>query len=500
MATVQAHPLSVPVPSHDLTPTELLLQSFNNLDLLHHTVTDIFSTLNNRIAQQRDRLKAAQTRIQQCNDKVKQISANPNQVYTVYSSATFPAMETTAVPNEPRLFKRVHTQKSAHVPPAYQLTENQYSTPSAPADVTDLFITLSKATNSRSEQNFKNADKEGLGRFPNNITSASAAILFNSEENPYKNYDSFNNLDSVADARKKVKKQQQLAAAPTTLSTGTNLAAFSGLQFEYRPDLGAVPTFALPQQLDLKNVANINWQESNFALTSIAPSLALAADLPSFGMSQQITDQNKKAQGKKSKKNAGGATTPAPQMQNIAPPSAATIQPPSAAAPAPPMAEQQTSAQQPQSPPPQQQQLAAPQMPTATAAPQLATTTPTQPVPSKPALPALPAGRGSLLDSIKNGLQLKKVTEEDVQAQSTKPVPGPAASAGNNLQAALFAGIKRRAAIMNGKDPDAERPPPSKPAEPAGQPGLTKTFDARIQQRLQKQQSDSEHSESDDDW
>eukprot|EP00461_Guttulinopsis_vulgaris_P002938 UN02939 len=216
--SLQEHPLHVHITSPDLPPTELLLQSFNNLELLQQNVTTIFGSLNERIIAQRQRLNNIQSRIKQCNKKVKHIAENPNKVVTVYSNSTFPTHneheEVTpkgAVSSlAPTLFKRIipsdHATDGLVEITNYHLSEQHYMKSTEPVDTTGIFLDLTRATNQRTERNTTKTgtDKEGLGRFPQNIKSVSSVILFNSEENPYKNYDSFNNLDSVADARKRV--------------------------------------------------------------------------------------------------------------------------------------------------------------------------------------------------------------------------------------------------------------------------------------------------------
>ena len=42
-------PLSVSIPSHDLPPTEALLQTFNSLEMLTENVNAVFQRLNSRV-------------------------------------------------------------------------------------------------------------------------------------------------------------------------------------------------------------------------------------------------------------------------------------------------------------------------------------------------------------------------------------------------------------------------------------------------------------------
>jgi len=70
-----------------------------------------------------------------------------------------------------------------------------------------------------------------------------------------------------------------MAAAPTTIQEGTVLPTVGGLQFEYKPDLGIVPTFSLPTNLPLGKLANISFGGPTDA--HIAPSIG---NLPNLSL------------------------------------------------------------------------------------------------------------------------------------------------------------------------------------------------------------------------
>jgi hypothetical protein len=481
-------PLSVSLPSQNLPPTEGLLQTFNALENLTQNVNEIFKKLNNSIADEKTKLVNIQERIKQCDMKVKHIGNHPNNVCTIYSAATFPAV------NAPPLFSRILTQNTPNSQSSqpinqismtnYRLSEQQRFRVAEKENTIDLFLQLSRATLTRTDRTIRNdTGKEGLGRFPHNLTSTSAVILFNSDENPYKSYESFNNLESVSDVRKKVKVDKSLAAAPTTISSGIELPGFQSLQFDYRPDMGVLPSFALPTQLDLKNVANINF-DTQAVLASIAPSLTSLPDLPSFGIAQHTMQQNAK-KGKQI-------------QQTSAPPPAAVAPPPAAVAPPPAVIQQTIAAPQPvqqaQTAPQTQQQTQtiqqAPQ-PVAIAKPVAAVVV----APAKSTLPTPAPARGGLMDAIRQGMKLKKV-DEDAAAAATTPSAKPAQSGPPSLQSVLFAGIQRHADLMNGKADPFKQAPKKQPET------LTTRLAPNIQKRLMEQESDNEESEDSegDDW
>lgn len=326
-------------------------------------------------------------------------------------------------------------------------------------------------------------EKDGLGRFPVRVESVSAALLFNSGENPYKNYDSFNNLESVSMYRGALQTQQKqtLAAAPTTIAEGIELPMFSGLQFDYRPDLGVVPSFSLPQHLDLKNIANITFDASQ-QQASIAPSATAQFELPSFGLAQQTTAANKP-------KNALQSSQQSPQQQQSQQDASHTptmVMSNQSMAPPPVVAS-------PPVPPPSPITATDP-ITAARSRCSWASCCSTGATSQKPLLPPQAQERGSLLDSIRQGLTLKKV---DSAAQQDAPAGG----GGNDIQSLIFAGIKRHAALMNGQDPDEVKKPTTAATTTAkNDDSLTSKF-ANIQKRLDQYQ-DEESTETDDpdDW
>lgn len=442
-----------------------------------------------KISQERDKLQSIQTRLAKCDAKVRHIGENPNQVCTIYSAATFPASHTAI--SQKKLFSLTTPNPAPISHINYRLSANHRMQIAERINNNELYSDLVRATTTRVENNTKKETQEhdSLGRFPPRVDSVSAALLFNSEENPYKNYDSFNNLESVADYRKKVKVEKQLAAAPTTIAQGVELPMFTGLQFDYRPDLGVVPTFAMPDQLNLKNIANISFGSAQ--TTSIAPSSTAVLDLPSFGLVQSTFQQ--------SRQTASNASVAMPPAVAAAAPPAAAPPPPSAppALAAQPAQPSVTAASHPAAVASPSAPAITPATTTAAAAPQGLTAVPPKPS-TKSLLPPENAGRGSLLDSIRQGLKLKKVDDNDHASASASS----SASQSNDIQSLIFAGIKRHAALMNGHDPD-EKIAQAKQKK-AATPGdnLASKFES-IQKRLDDYHNaddDDDDTEDPDDW
>lgn len=254
---------------------------------------------------------------------------------------------------------------------------------------------------------------DGLGRLPDRLPSVSSLLLFNTSENPYKTYLSLDNLEGKAPAEREAEKQA-LAAAPKTVAEGDELPEASRLQFGYKPQLGEVPEFVLPNNLDLPNVADIVYADSSESAQAIAPS----ATLPEF-------DAN------------GNVVTTMPAYQAPAQPK--TAAPVAAATPAP------------------VQSQAAP-------VPAQPTVAPPQPRPTAAAQPAQSdsededdgggggGGRGDLLAAIRKGKKLKKVDADEDGTPREEKKPPPKAAGGDLFSDLLSVLTRRRQGIGNRAD------------------------------------------------
>mmetsp|Transcript_26407 Transcript_26407/g.44236 ORF Transcript_26407/g.44236 Transcript_26407/m.44236 type:complete len:384 (-) Transcript_26407:497-1648(-) len=122
-----------------------------------------------------------------------------------------------------------------------------------------------------------NATSQGLGRLPANLSSVDSMLLFNSDENPYQNYATFDNLLSSLLKKEKTRDledENPLADAPSTFGEDFELKFEGGLkQLGFMPTLNEedLPTIDLPS-LNLPNVAEDITLNSNHIGLSIAPS------------------------------------------------------------------------------------------------------------------------------------------------------------------------------------------------------------------------------------
>ncbi|MDO9334462.1 MAG: hypothetical protein Q7T57_08080, partial [Dehalococcoidales bacterium] len=258
-----------------------------------------------------------------------------------------------------------------------------------PADTSALFASLTGARLMRAEH--AQADEEteiaeGLGRLPAYLPSISSVLLFNSDENPYKQYVTINNLEGVG-GQDRAQESGGPSAAPRSLIDGLELPTYAGFTFEYKPLLGELPQFDLPQNLPLGKLADITFGAES--ALSIAPSMATLAlpslDLPALtAMPTRQQVQSAVPASTHSTSTSSSSSIPAAPATTSSVPAAPSMS--SSAAPvAPPMSSHV--------PPPPGPPTAPPSAPA-----------------NVPAAVAKPSGgRGALLDAIRDAKNAKKL-------------------------------------------------------------------------------------------
>lgn len=343
---------------------------------------------------ERNRLQLVNSRVATCLSKIQMVKGT-NRATTVFSTAKYPAPK--ELPQQSTMFSILGEEIDSPYP---DIIDDVHYLPAEPkkssignADLTSEILLVFSRLNKHGTDLVRVEmimDDKGLGPLPPMIPSVGALMLFNSNTNPYKNYQAMDNLLSAGRERAAEAGAKGLASAPSTLVSGDTLADAVALDLTFKPQMGEMASLALPSNLPLDFLADIQYQ--GLALPSIAPSSQFKADysLP------QLTD--------------GGAYSAAPSArQPSAPPPA-----PSAAAAAPPP---------PPPPPPPPVSAAAPPPPPP---PPMAAaeSAPPPPPPPPPSMAAgddeagtqKPAGgdnrRVSLLDSIK-GMSVSKLRSKE---------------------------------------------------------------------------------------
>jgi WAS family protein 1 len=199
IAPTPAAKLQFPIISHDLREEEALHATLDSLSHLSQLASTIMGTVSARIQEERTKLQAAQTRISTARGKIKKLegTARPTRVF---SSAKFPATEGCGI-YSPLLADR----PLAPLPPADAAESTPRRIRSSPAMAgagSDFALPLSLITLSPPSTGGGDGarlGREGLGRLPRALPSASAMLLFNSKENPYRTYSELDNLAGMAE-------------------------------------------------------------------------------------------------------------------------------------------------------------------------------------------------------------------------------------------------------------------------------------------------------------
>ena len=445
------HRYDVALTFTDCAPAESLSQALDNLQHLDAVITDLFSRITHRVTTQRQSIAAINTRITAASNKVNTLAANPSRVTTLLSAAKYPAPRQLADYKRVNELSQVSSVVGSHVDertrrddwtdderyfqqqqPRHLIKRHSRFIPTPPTDTSALFTALSKARLTRTEHVTDEA-AEGLGRLPAYLPSISSVLLFNSDENPYKQYSSVNNLEGVGG-----QDRQQAAvgpsAAPKSIVEGADLPTFSAYQFEYKPVIGDLPTFNLPANLPLGMIADIQFGSAD-NLSSIAPSSA-ANTLTLPNLSQLALP-----------------TLSLPTVSTLPPVSAASAPAPPPPPP-PPAAPSPSAFTAPNAPPP-------PPPPSAPDAPPPPPRSSPSGGASSPS--AAPDARGSLLDAIRNAknAKLRKVVrdeEKDGGGSAAGEGGGgggggkkKAEAGGGDMMEALKARLQRRNQALSGQ-------------------------------------------------
>jgi hypothetical protein len=198
IAPTPAAKLQFSIISHDLREEEALHATLDSLSQLSQLASTIMGNVSGRIQEERTKLQAVQTRIATARGKIKKLegTARPTRVF---SSAKFPAADGCGI-YSPLLADRPF----APLPPADAGAAQPRRIRSSPAMAgagSDFSLPLSLLTLSPPSAGDCGTrhGREGLGRLPRSLPSASAMLLFNTPDNPYRTYAELDNLAGMAE-------------------------------------------------------------------------------------------------------------------------------------------------------------------------------------------------------------------------------------------------------------------------------------------------------------
>jgi len=386
----------------------------DSLDNLAIVAENVFSQIRARVTSEKARIDSISSRIETAQAKVSHLRSLTNKATTVLSPAKYPAPST--LKDYVPLYVDTPSQQSKRA--RYRLTDcahSQLATARDPLSDVSLLVETTPPETQTSEEKPKPKELEGLGRLPANLPSIGSLMLFNTSENPYKEYVSYDPL-AGAETTPQTVNTRYLAEAPRTVAEGEKLPSLSVVGYGYRPVLGSVPQFDLPDVLpNLPMVADISWSSIVSQLPSIAPShLDNIPALPDVVPEAPAGVRTDTSAQPPPPLTPGGAPAPPPPPPPP-PPLNAKASPSSPSQPP-------TPPPTPPPPPPPSNPKASPPPP-----PPLPASDPSpspSPSPSPALMEGLPSpldGRNDLLAAIRKGTTLKKASERKVPDKKIVP-------------------------------------------------------------------------------
>jgi WAS family protein 1 len=264
---------TVPLVPLDLPSEDTVVHIADTLQALNNVSRDLFANIRNHISDTNGQLDELNGQITSLQTKINAIRGN-SRVTRVLSPSKFPSQ----------------------VP----LKHTCYQTAFSSVDVNGL-LTAPKPTAMRISKPFPNIKREtllsekcqfvtvpvprvapvrsdsdeGLGRLPDSITSVGSLLLFNTTENPYKQYEILDPLAGVVTKTRKLieeeKYTRKLGEAPTSLIQNERVMRGAEYDIRYRPEVAPMSDFDVPINLpDLEGIANITYTGDQGE--SIAPS------------------------------------------------------------------------------------------------------------------------------------------------------------------------------------------------------------------------------------
>eukprot|EP00298_Acanthocystis_sp_HF-20_P029629 c8534_g1_i1.p1 GENE.c8534_g1_i1~~c8534_g1_i1.p1 ORF type:complete len:420 (+),score=129.36 c8534_g1_i1:57-1316(+) len=259
-------PFQVSVVPLDLDRQQALHQAFDSLQLLENAFQDFLTRIDKKVEEEK-------VRIDRINERALVIQAKCQKLMFLSKKATR-VIAKSIHPN--------HRNKSNDYICLYSDKES-FSLPVVEREVfpylhelyrirkkdpIDSFFVQIEHSKGDGVGNEKHGD--GLGRLPKYLPSITSVLLFNTGKNPYQSYATLDNLIGK-EAKEKIEEKVGLAEPPKSLTSDNDRIISRGVEnIKYKPQMGSVPEFNLPSNLNLPNLAQV---EFSVNFVGIAPSL-----------------------------------------------------------------------------------------------------------------------------------------------------------------------------------------------------------------------------------
>ncbi|KAJ6237202.1 cxyorf1 [Anaeramoeba flamelloides] len=420
----------VPVIPHNLPQTQSFLQTCESLVYLQNVVDKVFERVNERIKEQSESLEEINHRIKVSSEKVNKILGSSRST-TIMSSAKYP------IPKNRESYS-----------PMYSKQEKTKSSEDKTVILQDEPGSLPLKSLLRKKKNFEVMEEirreeeeqiDGLGRLPEKIHSVSSLLLFNTQENPYRDYQMLDNLMGSNKEREDEIEDStfNLLDAPLTLQEDI-ITHGEKIDVFFRPEFTEVPQWSEELTLDLPFVASdISFSQDNFV--PIAPSFPIQ-NMPS------LEDEDQESELKEIDQDIEVSNVDPNETLNVPPPE---LPPPNLSTPSLPP---------PNLPPPNLTNSSVPPPPkvpegglnfVSTPSTEATETANDSNIANKLGL-EIDSGRGNLLDSIRKGTKLRSVKDRKLKSLpkvSTKKE----SSGGFDMFAELQKNLSRRRKAIGGR-------------------------------------------------
>eukprot|EP00659_Diplonema_papillatum_P020842 gene20842-32143_t len=287
-------------------------QALNALSKLQDIADKVFENIKERVETERGRMDAITDKMEELQGQVEEITGR-TKATTVFSSFKYPGAK------EWRPTKMIlYDPETAHKPRSKRIREQRvfrrdgmmqedaFAVPSRARDPTEqyelrLFLPLQKVKRGT----------HGLGRLPKSLDTASSLLLFNTNENPYKEYGIFDPLGQEGKKKEReTNARNALCAAPFTFGGGDGFEkGGDGEHYIFIPGPVEVPDWdEMPENLPgLIDVAECDWDEEAFEdMKPIAPSARDWDDATTVRGSRAPTETYKEKKERRAAAHAGG--------------------------------------------------------------------------------------------------------------------------------------------------------------------------------------------------
>ena len=438
----------VPLVQNDLRSEETIVHVLGALTQLSKVSSDIFSKIDVKCNEFQQKIFDVNKRVDSANAKIDALK-EAKKATVVFSSAKYPGSEKHR--DYECIFAGVD-QKQEYAHPRHNITERPQEFNVKNLQGKLQFFTVKEKPKDTSIP-------KGLGSIPSNLSSASSLTVYNTAESPY------NDIVKADPLEAKLKMKKQNFDESDKDKNNTNETDFDkGLMNHeendnlfYNPDMGDLPDFDLPDDLELPNIA----QDMQYSLDigpGIAPTMNLQdlpeilEDLPDLGDGKNLEENDNKDTTTQSQ----SVPPPPPPSSNSAPPVSTNPPPPPPPANIPP-------------PPPSAPAAPPPPPPPANIPPPPPVSDQTDEK-SEEAPKATPPpdsdARGGLLDAIRkaggaSGAGLKSIKERKAEERKKRDEAQAAApsSSGGDLMGDLMSKLTmRRKGISGAKAVQEEEP------------------------------------------